>query len=122
MSSPVRRELEDYLAGRARPERVVIAAAVAYYRDAGSGMREALQPVVDVIDRASPGIVELGSASGGPGFDVRLAERPFPGEYEEELRRAAQAALNELPGEVAQGPARDLIRRVWVAIQRLFSA
>src|SRR3989442_6438221 len=93
MSSPVRRELEEYLAGRASLERVVIAAAVAYYRDAGSGMREALRPVIDVIDRASPGIVDLEGVRSGAGFEVRLAERRFPERFESELRRAVEAAL-----------------------------
>ena len=121
MSSPVRRELEEFVAGRGKPERVVIAAAVAYYREAGGGMRQALRPVIDVIDRASPGIVELGSVSGAAGFEVRLAERPFPGRYEDELRRAAEAALAGLP--VVDAPvAPGLLRRVLGAIRRMLSA
>src|SRR2546426_2383067 len=56
--------------------------------------RETLQPLMDVIDRASPGIVELGTVQGGSGFDVRLAERPFPKQHEPELRRAAEAVLS----------------------------
>src|SRR5438093_9791069 len=93
VSSPVRDALESYLAGRVKAERLVIAVSTEYYREARDGRREALQPLIDVIDRASPGIVELGSADGGPGFDVRLAERPFPKQYEAELRRAAEAVL-----------------------------
>ena len=81
------------MAGRVKAERLVIAVSTAYYREAGNGKRETLQPLIDVIDRASPGIVELGTATGGAGFDVRLAERPFPKQYEAELRRAAEAVL-----------------------------
>jgi len=77
-----------------KAERLVIAVSAAYYREAANGKRETLQPLMDVIDRASPGIVELGTATGGPGFDVRLAERPFPKQYDAELRLAAQAVLS----------------------------
>ena len=93
-SSPVRDALESYLAGRVKVERLVIAVSAEYYREARDGRREALQPLIDVIDRASPGIVELGTVQGGSGFDVRLAERPFPTQHEPELRRAAEAVLS----------------------------
>src|SRR5260221_11101201 len=92
-SSPVKDALESYVAGRVKAERLVIAVSAAYYGDARNGQRESLQPLIDVIDRASPGIVELGIAAGGPGFDIRLAERPFPKEHEGELRRGAGAGL-----------------------------
>src|SRR5256712_951646 len=89
-SSPVKEALEAYVAGRVKAERLVIAVSAAYYREAGNGKRETLQPLIDVIDRASPGIVELGTVQGGSGFDVRLAERPFPKQHEAELRRAGE--------------------------------
>jgi len=92
-SSPVKDALESYVAGRVKAERLVVAVAAEYYRDAGNGKRETLRPLIDVIDRASPGIVELGSAGGGPGFELRLAERPFPKQYEAALRQAAEAVL-----------------------------
>ena len=94
MSSPVRDALEAYVAGRLKAERLVIAVSAAYYRDARNGQRESLQPLIDVIDRASPGIVELGTATSGPGFDIRLAERPFPKQYEAQLREAAEVVLS----------------------------
>ena len=94
MSSPVRDALESYVAGRVKAERLVIAVSTEYYREARDGRREALRPLIDVIDRASPGIVELGTVQGGSGFDVRLAERPFPKQHEQELRRAAEAVLS----------------------------
>src|SRR5207237_3506640 len=94
MSSSIRRELEGFVAGRVKPERVVIAVAAAYYREPGNGKRETLRPIIDVIDRASPGILELGIVPGGAGVEIRLAERPFPEEYAAELRRAAGAVLS----------------------------
>src|SRR2546430_45796 len=71
-----------------------MAVAAEYYRDTGNGKREPLRPLIDVIDRASPGIVELGVAPGGSGFEIRPAERPFPKEWEPELRRAAETVLS----------------------------
>ncbi len=59
----------------------------AYYRDGGSGKREALRPLIDVIERAAPGVVELAAAGDTPGFRVRLAERPFPERYAERPAR-----------------------------------
>ena len=94
VSSPVKVALESYVAGRLKAERLVIAVSAEYYREARDGRREALQPLIDVIDRASPGIVELGTAPGGSGFEIRLAERPFPKQYEAQLREAAEAVLS----------------------------
>jgi len=94
-SSPVNEALEAYVAGRVKAERLVIAVSAAYYRESENGTREALQPLMDVIDRrASPGIVELGTVQGGSGFAISLAERPFPKQHEPELRRAAEAVLS----------------------------
>ncbi len=120
-SSAVRPVLEAYLGGRADATAVVVATAVAYYGDGGRGTRAALRPLIDVIDRASPGVVELGAVSGASGFEIRLAERPFPAQYEADLRRAVEAALAGLPP--MEGPAAPrLLRRVLGAIQRLLSA
>ncbi len=114
-SSPVRDALEGYVTGRVNAERLVVAIATEYYgREGKPGTRDGLQPLIEVIDRASPGIVELGSVSGGAGFDVRLAARPFPRECEPELRRAAQAYLGEPPP--------DLLSRLIRAARRLFTA
>src|SRR5256885_14026906 len=93
-SFPVKDALESHVAGRVKAERIVVAVAAEYYREAGNGKRETLRPLIDVIDRASPGIVELGIVPGGAGFEVRLAERPFPSQYEAEVRRAAEAGLS----------------------------
>jgi hypothetical protein len=99
-SFPARDALEGYLAGRVPVERVVIAVAAAYYREARRGERERLRPLVEVIDRAAPGVVELAGIAEGPGFAIRVIERPFPREYEAELRRAVAACL---AGEPAAG-------------------
>src|SRR2546426_5935464 len=93
VSSPVKDALESYVAGRLRAERLVVTVAAEYYRDARNGKRETLRPLIDVIDRASPGIVELGTVQGGSGFAISPAERPFPKQYEAELRRAAGGGL-----------------------------
>jgi hypothetical protein len=133
-SSPVSDALASYVAGRIKSERVVIAVAAAFYGARGGGERRALQPLIDVIDRASPGIVELGSVAGGVGFEIRLAERPFPRQYEAALRRAAELVLaasgGHAPGEVRPAasalgrpaPARGVLARLVGAIRRLFSA
>ena len=118
MSSPVRRELEDYLAGRTTPERVVVAVTLAFYRDTHGVQREALRPLINVIDRASPGVVELGSLSSGRGFEVRLAERPFPREHEAELRRAAEEVLRTAEPRAAADSTEATEPRVgWVHIE-----
>ena len=120
-SSPVRDALEGYVAGRIKAERLVIAVATAYYGgEEGRGKGEELQPLIDVIDRASPGIVELGSVASQPGFAVQLAERPFPKQYEAELRRAAEAYLGqETAGEGGRGKGKGVIARMLGAIRRL---
>jgi len=124
-SSPVRDALESYVAGRVKAERLVIAVSAAYYGDARNGQRESLQPLIDVIDRASPGIVELGTAQGGSGFAISLAERPFPKQYEAALRQAAEACLGrgETGGEAGEGGTapRGLVARLVAAVRRLFS-
>jgi hypothetical protein len=131
-SSPVSDALASYVAGRIKSERVVITVAAAFYGARGGGERRALQPLIDVIDRASPGIVELASVAGGAGFEIRLAERPFPRQYEAALRRAAERVLAAggapPPGTLAPAasapdqPARGVLARLVRAIRRLFSA
>ena len=113
MSSSIRRELEGFVAGRVQAERLVIAVAAEYYRETRNGKRETLRPIIDVIDRASPGIVELGIVPGGAGFEIRLAERPFPSQYEAELRRAAEAVLS--------GNGKRETGNAWAWIRSLFS-
>ena len=121
MSSSVRREMEGFVAGRVKAERLVIAVAAAYYREAGNGKRETLRPLIDVIDRASPGIVELGIVPRGAGFEVRLAERPFPKEYERELRQAAEAVLTGIGKRETGRVEPKKGNRLWAWIRSVFS-
>ena len=124
-SSPVSLAIAGYVAGRVTPERLVAQVAAAYYGQ-GTEKRQALGALIEVIDRASPGIVELGSVESGPGFEIRLAERPFPKQYEAELRRAAETyLLRERAGEEAGdggGGKSAVLARVFGAIRRLFTA
>ncbi len=137
MPSAVKETLESFLAGRAPAERVVIAVAAAYYGQPTAGQRERWRPLIDVIDRASPGIVELGGVAASPGFAVRLAERPFPREFEAALRGAAAAVLATGGADAGGGPAADpgaraaagaaapsasLVTRLVRAVRRWFSA
>lgn len=136
-----RQALEGYLAGRLKAERVVVVVAEAYYMGSGGGSREQLRPILEVIERAAPGIVALGRIDGGAGFDIRLAERPFPRGYETALKEAAQAVLAETARESAPaqtamvgdtrstgteqreaGEPPGLIARIVKAVRRLFSA
>ncbi len=109
-SSPVKQALEGYVAGRLQAERLVAAVATAYYRDDGRGMREALRPVVEVIERAAPGVVELVATTDRPGFAIRLAERPFPQQYVADLRSAAAVVLNSEWGR-GNGEEKKVARR-----------
>ena len=79
--------LAEYVAGRMTAEQLVGVVVRAYYK--GDGRREMLRPVIDVIERAHPGVVELSASNEQPGFGVRLAERPFPKQWEPALREAA---------------------------------
>ena len=140
-SSPIRQTLEGYVAGRVKAERLVIAIAAAYYGKEGTpGVRDGLGPLIEIIDRASPGVVELGgvgergeggggggAGGGGGGFDIRLAERSFPKQHEPVLRRAVEAYLVShrttaaIPTPTAGVPAPGVLARIVGAIRRLFS-
>lgn len=106
---------------------VAVVADACYRRGARrESAREALRPVLDVIERAAPGVVELARIEGGAGFAIRLAERPFPKQYEAELRQAAAAALAGMGGggelETAPGGEPGLWGRMLRVVRRLFSA
>jgi len=126
VSSAVRATLEAYVAGRVPAERVVAAVAEAYYRETRSGKRVAWQPLMDVIERAHPGVIRLAGTAARPGFAVELTERPFPKQYEGDLKRAAEAVLPTL-GESGREtgeakPRRGIVGRLRDAVRRLFSA
>jgi len=116
----VRETLEGYVTGRVKAERVVEAVAAAYYQGKKEGW---LRPLMEVIERAHPGVVELSGTPDKPGFGVRLAERPFPKEYEPALRAAAEATLVGAQHAAPQrAPHPGFVARLVSAIRRLFSA
>jgi len=122
-SSAVRATLEAYLAGRAKAERVVAEVAVRYYGEEGRGKGEGLRPIVEVIERAAPGVVELAAAANRPGFLIKAAERPFPREYETQLRVAVQVVLGSGEwGEGSEASVRTpgLLSRMLAAIRGVF--
>jgi hypothetical protein len=111
--------LADYVAGRVPAAQLVSAVATAYYK--GDGRREMLRPVMEIIERAHPGIVELSASDEKPGFAVRLAERPFPKQWEPALREAA-ASVSGTAANTPPLPAPGFFRRVFRAIRKLFNA
>ncbi len=111
--------LADYLAGRMTAAQLVAAVTAEYYK--GDGSREMLRAVMDVIERAHPGIVELASSDQRPGFTVRLAERPFPKQWEPALREAA-ATVSGTASNVSPLPSPGFFTRVFRAIRKIFSA
>ena len=123
MSSVVRETLEGYIAGHISAARVVAAVTTAFYGEGGRRRKERLKPLIDVIERASPGVVELELTPDRPGFAVRVGERPFPQQYEAELRAAAAAYLEVgTAGERGRKGVAAVIARLVGMIQRLISA
>src|SRR6266704_577324 len=91
-SSPVSDALAGYVAGRLQVERLVIAVAAAYYREEGRGKREELRPLIEIIDRAAPGIVELGSVESRPARTAWRSRGAACGWTPAGLRRASARA------------------------------
>ena len=126
--SSVNSALADYAAGRVTAEQLVAQVAAAYYGARDSGLGTRLKPLIEIIERAHPGVVELSGSVEKPGFGVRLAERPFPKRYEGELREAVQvvvggqhaAPLQDPPTSVV--PPRGILSRIVAAIRNVFSA
>jgi hypothetical protein len=122
-ASSVNSALVDYAAGRLTAQQLVSVVAAAYYGDGRRWTRDGLKPVIDVIERAHPGIVELTSASENPGFSVRLAERPFPKGLEADLRQAVAAVVTSgVSPPPSPVPRPGLFTRIVTAIRRIFSA
>ena len=120
-SSPVSLAIAGYVAGHVKAERLVALVATAYY--GVGGKRDGLKPLMDVIERAAPGVVELAAAANRPGFLIKAAERPFPREYETQLRVAVQVVLGS--GEPGAGSAASvrspgLLSRMLAAIRGVF--
>ncbi len=120
--------LWEYHCERAAAEQVVAVVTTEYYR-VGGGARNPLKPVMDVIERAHPGFVELASSPDKPGFQVTLAVRPFPKRYEHELHAAVREALLVLrPQQIKRSqdpapPAEESRWKRWLrAVRRVFTA
>ena len=125
--------LSGYAAGRLTAQQLVGVVVAAYYGAGGSGLGSGLKPLIEIIERAHPGVVELSGSAEKPGFGVRLAERPFPKRYEGELREAVEilvgaqhAAPLQKPspavGPARVVPARGIFSRFFGAVRRLFTA
>jgi hypothetical protein len=113
--------LAGYAAGRVSAEQLVAAVTAAYYRERETERRELLRPIIELIERAHPGVVELSGNGERPGFAVRLAERPFPKRYEPELRQMV-AGLVAAAGSPPSLPAASLLTKILRAIRRVFSS
>ncbi len=122
-TSSIRPVLEGYLAGRVKAERVVAEVASAYYREERREKRDGLRPIIEVIERAAPGVVELEGAANRPGFLITAAERPFPREYETQLRVAVELVLGDegwgMRDEAPQVRG-GLLARMLAALRRVF--
>jgi hypothetical protein len=117
----VNEALQAYLAGRLTASQLAAVVAPEYYRETRNGKRETWRPIMDVIERAHPGIVELTSSTNSPGFAVRLAERPFPKKLEGELREAVTKVLDTgstLPASPVPLP--GFFGRIIRAIRKIF--
>lgn len=122
-ASSVNAALAGYLAGQLTADHLINAVSAEYYRATGNGKRETLRPIIDVIERAHPGVVELKESEGSPGFDVRLAERPFPKRYESELKDVVRAVLANVATEPLPAAAKPgLLRRIVAAVRKMFTA
>ena len=122
-SDAVKGLLAGYLGGRVPAERLVPAVAAEYYRTVDRRTREMLRPIMEVIERAAPGVGQLARTEGGAGFDIRLVERPFPSSDQDALRQAVASALAEVsesPPVPASAP--GLLARLVGVVRRLFSA
>ena len=116
--------LSGYLAGRVTAAELTAVVAGEYYRETRNGKRETLRPIMDVVERAHPGVVELSASSERPGFAVKLAERPFPKRLEPQLRSAVEQVANTFPVSRVPlpepTPKRGLLSRILAAIRRVF--
>lgn len=124
-SSATRELLAAYIAGRVPAVRLIPVIAVAYYRSPDARDRAALRPVMEVIERAAPGVARLARTESGAGFDIQLAERPFPETFETSLKEAATGALAlwSAPAEpAAAAPGTGFWSRLIGRVRRLFSA
>jgi hypothetical protein len=123
-SSAAKELLAAYVAGRVPAVRLVPAIAAEYYRSPDAKQRAALRPVMDVIERAAPGVARLARTESGAGFDIQLVERPFPETFETSLKEAAAGALEQwgTPPPAGDAAGSGFWVRLFGRVRRLFSA
>ena len=127
-SSAARELLAAYVAGQMPADRLVSAIAAEYYRSPDARQRATLRPVMEVIERAAPGVARLARTEAGAGFDIQLAERPFPEAFESSLKEAVASVLAAEWGAAPQVAAADVATglgfwsRLVGRVRRLFSA
>jgi hypothetical protein len=124
--------LAAYLAGQLTAEQLVAAVTADYYGARDSGLGTRLKPLMEIIERAHPGVVELSGNGEKPGYAVRLAERPFPKRHEAELREAVRKAVQNDVGAQHAAPLPDrstpvprstgILTRIIRAIRNIFTA
>lgn len=123
--SSTREALTGYLEGKVKADHLVAAVAATYYRERKSLKGEGWRELIAVIERGAPGVVELAAAE-GKGFDIKLAERPFPSSFEPALKAAAQRALAETPASLstdasgASQPSKGFLARIVDRVLGLF--
>jgi len=116
--SSTRDALAGYVEGRVKADRLVAAVAAAYYRERKSWTGEGWRELIAVVERGAPGVVELAAAD-GTGFEIKLAERPFPAQYEPALKAAARKALVETP-DAPTAPPRGFFGRLVDRVLQIF--
>ena len=99
--SSVNEALTGYAAGRVTAEQLAGVVAAAYYGNGAQGLGPGgrLKPLMEMIERAHPGVVELSGSAEKPGFGVRLAEPALYSVYRrvrklwrKQLRRRSERA------------------------------
>jgi len=109
-------------------DRLVSAIAAEYYRSPDARQRSALRPVMEVIERAAPGVARLARTEAGAGFEIQPAERPFPETFESSLQEAAASVLAAGWGAAPHAAAAEAATglgfwsRLVGRVRRLFSA
>ena len=112
--SSVNDALAGYVAGRMTAAQLASVVAVAYYGKGGHGKRDELRAIIEIIEKAHPGVVELSASADKPGFAVRLAERPFPKSYEAALRQVVEGMV------ITPVPRQSFLARILQAVRRVF--
>ena len=107
VSLAVNHVLAEYVAGRTGVGDLVRAVRAAHY-GADARSDPTWRALVETIERALPGKLELSSAAGSPGFALTPLEESVSQVHQTQLREAVQAVLAALPS--VDAPARPTSR------------